>query len=120
MRAEYEYSTLPLYHDFPIIKVFFIFLFFLLFFCREEPGALHLQHMEVPRLRVELELQMPAYTTATATQDPSCIYDLHHCSEQYQIVNPLSKARDQTNILMHTVRFVSAEPQGELPSRSYF
>ena len=29
---------------------------------------LHLQHMEVPRLGVESELQLPAYTTATATQ----------------------------------------------------
>ena len=28
----------------------------------------HLQHMEVPRLGVKLELQLPAYTTATATQ----------------------------------------------------
>ena len=28
-------------------------------------------HMEVPRLGVESELQLPAYTTATATQDPS-------------------------------------------------
>lgn len=27
-----------------------------------------LQHMEVPALGVELELQLPAYTTATATQ----------------------------------------------------
>ena len=30
----------------------------------------HPQHMEVPRLGVELELQPPAYTTAIATQDP--------------------------------------------------
>ena len=30
----------------------------------------HLQHMEVPRLEAELELQLPAYATATATQDP--------------------------------------------------
>ena len=30
----------------------------------------HLQHMEIPRLGVQLELQLPAYTTATATQDP--------------------------------------------------
>ena len=29
------------------------------------------QHMEVPRLGVELELQLLAYTTATATWDPS-------------------------------------------------
>ena len=27
----------------------------------------HLQHMEVPRLGVELELQLLAYTTATGT-----------------------------------------------------
>ena len=34
---------------------------------------LHLWHMEVPRLGIELELQLPAYTTATATPDPSHI-----------------------------------------------
>ena len=33
----------------------------------------HLQPMEVPRLGGESELQLPAYTTATATQDPSHI-----------------------------------------------
>ena len=38
-----------------------------LFFCFLGP---HSQHMEVPRLGVELELQLPAYTTATATLDP--------------------------------------------------
>ena len=38
----------------------------------------HLQHMEIPRLEVKSELQLPAYTTATATWDPSCICDLHH------------------------------------------
>ena len=32
--------------------------------------GLHLQHMEVPRLGVRLELQLWAYTTAAATQDP--------------------------------------------------
>ena len=32
--------------------------------------------MEVPRLGVELELQLPAYTTAIATQDPSHVWDL--------------------------------------------
>ena len=31
--------------------------------------------MEVPRLGVELELQPLAYTTATATPDPSCLGD---------------------------------------------
>ena len=37
---------------------------------------LHLQHMEVPGPRVESELQLPAYTTATATPHMSCIYNL--------------------------------------------
>ena len=32
--------------------------------------GLHRQHMEVPRLGVESELQLPAYATATATPDP--------------------------------------------------
>ena len=32
--------------------------------------------MEVPRLGTELELQLPAYTTATATPDPSHVCDL--------------------------------------------
>ena len=52
--------------------------------------------MEVPRLGVELELWLLAYTTATATRDPSHVYDLHHSSGQRQILNPLREARDQT------------------------
>ena len=54
--------------------------------------------MAIPRLGVELELQLPAY--ATAMRDPSHICDLHHNSQQCQILNPLSEARDQTHILM--------------------
>ena len=53
-----------------------------------------------PWLGVELELQLPAYTTATATCDPSCVFDLHHSSRQHQILNPLSKARGRTHILV--------------------
>ena len=54
----------------------------------------HPQHMEVPRLEVQLELQLPAYTTATATPDLSRVFDLHHSSWQHWILNPLSGARD--------------------------
>ena len=64
----------------------------------------HSQHTEVPRLGVELELQLPAYTTATATRDPSHICDLHHSSWQCQILKPLSNARGRTHILMDTSR----------------
>ena len=49
---------------------------------------------------VKSELQLPAYTTATATPDPSLICHLHHSSWQRQILNPLSEARDQTRNLM--------------------
>ena len=56
--------------------------------------------MEVPRLRVWLEPQLPAYTTARAMQDPSHLCDLHHSSLQYQIFSPLSEARDRTLNLM--------------------
>ena len=57
--------------------------------------------MEVPGLGVKLELQLLAYTTATP--DPSHICDLHYSSQQLQILNPLSEAKDQTCILMNTM-----------------
>uniref|UniRef100_A0A5G2QG63 Heparanase n=1 Tax=Sus scrofa TaxID=9823 RepID=A0A5G2QG63_PIG len=68
------------------------------------------QHMEVPRLGAELELWLLAYTTATETADPGCICDLYHSSWQYWILNPLSKARDQTCDFMDAsqIRFCCA------------
>ena len=51
--------------------------------------------MEVPRLGVELELQLPAYTTAAAMWDPSCVYAIcttamldPYPTEQGQGLNP--------------------------------
>ena len=58
-----------------------------------------LQYMEIPRLGVESELQPLSYAIATATWDPSHICDLHHSSQQGWILNPVSKARDQTHNL---------------------
>ena len=58
--------------------------------------------MEAPSLRVETELQLPAYGTATAMQDLSFICDLHHSLQERQILNPLSEVRDWTHILMDT------------------
>ena len=68
----------------------FLFFFFLL----------PLWHMEVPRLCIKSELPLPAYATAIATSDPICICDLQHSSRQHCILNPLSRARDQTHKLM--------------------
>ena len=52
-------------------------------------------------LGVELELQLPAYTTASATPHPG--YIPGHAGS----FNPLSEARDQTHILMDTVGFLT-------------
>ena len=68
------------------LVIFFFFFFFFL--------GLYLWHMEIPRLGVELELQLLAYTTAMAMPDPSHVCDLHHSSWQHQILNPLSEAGD--------------------------
>ena len=70
-----------------------------MYFCFLE---LQVQHMEVPGLEAELEVQLPAYTTTMTTWDLSCVFDLHHSSLQHQIPYPLSKARDQTHTLMDT------------------
>ena len=56
--------------------------------------------MEVSRLGVESELQLPADTTAKARQDLNHIYKLQHSWQQCRILNPLSKARNWTCILM--------------------
>ena len=54
-------------------------------------------------------------TTATATQDPSQIWELHHSLWQHRIFNSLSKARDQTHILTETKSDPNpVEPQGEI------
>ena len=61
--------------------------------------------MEIRRLGIELELQLPAYTTAIATPDLSQICVLCHSFWQHQILNPLSEAGDRTLVLMGIVGF---------------
>ena len=74
--------------------------FFISFFIFFVLLGLYLQHMEVPGSGVESELQVPACTMATTMPDPSHIFDLHCSSWQRWILNPLSKARDRSCILM--------------------
>ena len=78
--------------------IFFSFLFFLFFWP-------HLQHIEVPRLGV---------TTATATPDSSHICNLSHRLWQHWILNPLSEAKDGTNILKDICWVLN--PLWELPT----
>ena len=78
-----------------ILPFFFCFVFF---FLRTSS-----HHMEILRLGVELEPQLPAYATATAMSDLSHICKLHCSSWQRWSLNPLNKARDQTHILTNTI-----------------
>ena len=71
--------------------------------------------MEVRRLGVKSELQLQAYTTATAMPDLRHVCDLSCSLLQHQILNPLSKARDWTGILMEVISgSYPVEPQWEL------
>ena len=53
-------------------------------------------------LGVKSELQLLVCTTATPARDLSRVCDLHYSSQQLQILNPLSGARDNTRVLMDT------------------
>ena len=74
-----------------LFPTFFSFLFL---------GGLYPWHIEVPRLGGESKLQLLAYATGTTMPDLKHVWDLHHSSWKHQIFNPLSKAWDQTHILM--------------------
>ena len=64
--------------------------------------------MDIPRLGIQLELQLPTYAAAMPYLSHIC--DLHHSSQQGQILNLLSKARDWTHNPMVTgqIRFCCA------------
>ena len=64
---------------------------------------LYLQHIDVPRLGIKMELQLQVYTTATATLDLSHIWDLCGSLLQCGILNTLSRARDRTRILKDNI-----------------
>ena len=69
---------------------FVIYQFLSFFFCFL--GS-HPWHVEIPRLGVESELQLPAYTTATAKLHPSHICDLHHSSQQCLSCQPTERGQ---------------------------
>ena len=76
--------------------------------------------MELRRLGVKSELQLPAYVTVTATPDPSRIRDLHHSFGQHRILNSLSRgAGIKPSSSGIQVGFVVTEPQRELETDTY-
>ena len=94
-----------------IIKRSFFSFFFALFF-----SGPHLLHMGVPRLGVELELQLPASITDTAMWDLSPVCDQYHSSWKCRIPSPLNEARDQTHILLDTNWICYCSATTETPS----
>ena len=65
-------------------------------------SGLQLRHMVGPTRGVESELQPPAYATATAMPDLSCVCNLYHSSQQHQTLNLLSEARDHRITSIYT------------------
>ena len=84
----------PIYkHSISMFSITIPYAFFLRF------SGPHPWYMEVPRLGVKLELQLLAFTTAIATQDPSHgLWPMWQC----QITDPLSEDRDGTCSFMDT------------------
>ena len=54
------------------------------------------------RTRGRIGAAAAAFATAIATPDPSQVFNLCHNLWQYQILNPLNEARDQTCVLTET------------------
>ena len=64
-------------------------------------GEKHLCHMKVPRIGVELELQLLAYPTPTAMLDPGQVCNLYTSAlSNARSFNSLSKTSNQTCIFM--------------------
>ena len=63
--------------------------------------------MEVPRLGIQSELQLPTYTTATATPYTSHAWDPCLSLWQGRILNPLNEAWDPTCILIDTSQILN-------------
>ena len=61
-----------------------------------------LWHMNVSRLGIESELQLRPTPQPQQHGIPAAISDLRHSSWHCRILNPLSEARDPTQILMDT------------------
>ena len=98
-------STLLVIYPSLCLFLFSLSLSFSLFLCFL---GLQVQHMELPRLVVKLELQLPA--CATATWDPSRVGDLHQTSGQCQILNPLVRPGMEPVCSWILIRFVSTKP----------
>ena len=70
--------------------------------------------MEAPRLGAQSELQLPAYTTATVTSNPSLVCNLHTAHSNAGSVTHWARPGIKLATLWFLVGFVSTAPQWEL------
>ena len=105
------YSLVCYFQNIVSFPVWFLFSFFVFL-------GLHPWHMKVSSLGVESELQLLAYTTATAMQDPSHVYMEDH-GNAGSLTHWARPEMEPVSSWM-LVRFVSAEPRQELPLYGFF
>ena len=74
--------------------------------------------MEVPRLGVKSEQQLPAFTTATPTPDPSLFCDLHHSSLTVMLATERGQAG--THVLMDSCLVLNLLSHNENSLYLYF
>ena len=95
-----------------MIQWIFIYLFIFVFLGQ------HPQPMEVPKLGVELKLQLPACTTATPDPTVSATYTTAHGNTRS--LTHLARPGIEPVSSWILVRLITAEPQRELPIIFFF
>ena len=70
--------------------------------------------MEIPRLGIKSELQLPAYATATAMPDLSCVFDYSTAHSNARSLTHGAEPGIQPASSWILIVFVTAEPQQEL------
>ena len=98
--------SLSFFLSFPFFVVIVVFL------------GWHLQHMEIPKLGNESEVQLPAYTTQHQIRAMSATYTAAHGNARS--LTPQTRPGIKSMSLWMLVGFVTAEPQQELQLHFFF
>jgi len=91
----------PNYYRF-FFSVFFLFFFFF-FFCLFGAAAEAYGSSQSSSL-IRAESADLCHTHSSTRSEPSHVCNLHHCSWQHWILNPLNEVRDRNCVLMDTSR----------------
>ena len=106
-----SWIPIPMCHSGNSKNLHTFFFFFFFFFCFLGP---HPRHTEVPRLGVESELHLLAYTTAPATSDPSSSVNYTTARGNAGSLTHWARPGIESETSWLLVGFISAVPQWEL------